>query len=603
MDYEITEERQAYLDARGYTILSACPGSGKTTSIVKKLYEVSRYCTDQYGRHTGFACLSFTNKACGELMDKYNEMHGERLKFPNVVSTIDSFITQNVVLPFWYLCPLCGSKQPIIVNEEDILAKIYLNRVVIGGTVNEYPIMDLRPYGKIFYNNPPEAVIKEADFFTVNRKIIEDKYIEKYCMTVFEHRLKCGYITSQDALWIACDVLRNNQHIAKALVSHYQYIIVDEAQDNSELQFMFFDLLKKNGLRNIEFIGDICQSIYDFRNAKPEILQRMMKQEEWNTMHFSECRRSNQRIIDLYSKLKPMDIPQILAHGVEDLGIPLIIYKYNNGNVRSIINNFNGICTDNRIDNSILLARGDAACRKLAGVEDSEFKYWKSYIPYAIIEAKQMFENDETEHAFYKIRIVLAELLFAQSEHAEKKDFIRSIKNDTNFNVRIIDFLRSIPALSLGFGEWTLQMQNYLQRYWELKVIPDFQVYKRQVGYIMKDMALKPVEQYHSNSDKDSEYHKSVNTIHAVKGASLDAVLLFLSDNSRGQNISLSDFPATPRAVMTEKQRMIYVACSRARQFLAIAIPSSVPDSSIRRALQGITYEVKSPNLQGEFNF
>ena len=35
MEYEVTEERKAYLDARGYTILSACPGSGKTTSIVK----------------------------------------------------------------------------------------------------------------------------------------------------------------------------------------------------------------------------------------------------------------------------------------------------------------------------------------------------------------------------------------------------------------------------------------------------------------------------------------------------------------------------------------------------------------------------------------
>lgn len=63
MEYEITPQRQAYLDARGYTILNACPGSGKTTSIVKKLFAVSRYCEDQYGHHTGFVCLSFTNTA------------------------------------------------------------------------------------------------------------------------------------------------------------------------------------------------------------------------------------------------------------------------------------------------------------------------------------------------------------------------------------------------------------------------------------------------------------------------------------------------------------------------------------------------------------
>ena len=39
MNYDITPQRQAYIDARGYTILTACPGSGKTTSIVKKTFD------------------------------------------------------------------------------------------------------------------------------------------------------------------------------------------------------------------------------------------------------------------------------------------------------------------------------------------------------------------------------------------------------------------------------------------------------------------------------------------------------------------------------------------------------------------------------------
>ena len=82
IDYDITPQRQAYLEARGYTILTACPGSGKTTSIVKKLLTVSHYCEEHYGKHTGFACLSFTNKACAELKQKYMELHDERLAFP-----------------------------------------------------------------------------------------------------------------------------------------------------------------------------------------------------------------------------------------------------------------------------------------------------------------------------------------------------------------------------------------------------------------------------------------------------------------------------------------------------------------------------------------
>ena len=49
---------------------------------------------------------------------------------------------------------------------------------------------------------------------------------------------------------------------------------------------------------------------------------------------------------------------------------------------------------------------------------------------------------------------------------------------------------------------------------------------------------------------------------------------------------------------MTEKQRMIYVACSRAKQFLAIAVPSSIPDVKIKTTLRSINYDIKSPGLQ-----
>lgn len=98
--------------------------------------------------------------------------------------------------------------------------------------------------------------------------------------------------------------------------------------------------------------------------------------------------------------------------------------------------------------------------------------------------------------------------------------------------------------------------------------------------------------------DKNSEYHKSIATIHAVKGATLNTVLLFLSSDSRGQNISLNDFPSSEIAVMNESQRMIYVACSRAAQFLALAVPNSITDGKIRDILNGIDSIIRNLNHQ-----
>lgn len=593
----MTPQRQAFLDARGYTILTACPGSGKTTSIVKKLLAVSRYCEDHYGKHTGFACLSFTNKACAELKQKYREMHDERLTFPNEVLTIDSFIMQYVVLPFWYLCDYC-KKKPIVVNEEEILERIHYNNVLINGKWLQYPVMELRPFAKIMHSKKPSLVSIDKTVFKWNHKEVTQANEIAYCRAVVLQRIGKGIITSSDALWIACYILEHHQEVAHALVTRFPYIIVDEAQDNSELHFEFFKLLKDAGLQNLEFVGDICQSIYGFNNARPELLQYLMAAEGWKVLPMSECRRSNQRIIDLYSKLKSSDVPAISSHGVEDKGIPIVVYKYDEGNVRDIIHNFYQVCDDNDLPTRIILARGVSKCKKLAGVKDVDFKYWKSDLPYMLIDAVFEFDASDMDVAFRKTRLVLSDL-FAGDDAEARRTFIHDIEHDISWNARIFGFLKQIPSFSLSFKEWSDQTCTLLQDYWNLEEKPVFVSYQRQPGYLMREMAGVPVERFHQSRDRGSVYHKSIDTIHAVKGATLDAVLLFLSSDSRGQSISLNDFPRRAIKTMTESQRMIYVACSRATQFLALAVPGTTPDAVIQRALSGVDFDMRVINMQG----
>ena len=313
----------------------------------------------------------------------------------------------------------------------------------------------------------------------------------------------------------------------------------------------------------------------------------------------SECRRSNQRIIDLYSKLKSSDVPAITSHGVEDKGIPIIVYKYDDGNVRDIIQDFYQVCEENGLSSKMILARGVNKCKKLAGVKDVEFRYWKSEEPYMLIDAVFAFEADDMDSAFRKVRMVLSELIVGDNPE-ERRKFMHEIEHDIEWNARIFGFLKQIPSFSLSFKEWAEQTCALLKEYWALDKNPVFVPYKRQKGYRMSEMADVPVERFHQSKDKGNEYHKSIDTIHAVKGATLDAVLLFLSSDSRGQNISLNDFPQDPIRVMSEGQRMIYVACSRAAQFLALAVPKSVVDNDIKSALAGVDIDIRYINLQGE---
>jgi len=253
----------------------------------------------------------------------------------------------------------------------------------------------------------------------------------------------------------------------------------------------------------------------------------------------------------------------------------------------------------------MILARGISRCKSLAGVKDTEFRYWKTEVPYLLINAVFDAESGDMNAAFRKIRIALADIKYKENAEA-RRAFMLGIEHDINVNASIFSFLQRIPPFSLSFKEWSLQTTALLQQWWGLEELPVFETYLRKTdnqGRGMREIAELPVEQYHQSNEIESDYHKSIETIHGVKGATLDGVLLFLSEDSQGQRISLREFPERPVREMTEKQRLIYVACSRARQFLAIAVPSTVRDEDIHNALDGIEVEIRNMGLQGELAF
>lgn len=50
---------------------------------------------------------------------------------------------------------------------------------------------------------------------------------------------------------------------------------------------------------------------------------------------------------------------------------------------------------------------------------------------------------------------------------------------------------------------------------------------------------------------------------------------------------------------MTEKQRLLYVACSRAEQFLAFAVPAEISDEDIIKKLGIKQEQISKVGLQG----
>ena len=584
MEYTQTFERQSFLDARGYTILMACPGSGKTTSIafkMKSIIDELQHATNGYG---GLACLSFTNVACDEYRSKFNELHESTLSFPHTISTIDSFITQNIVLPFAYLFG-CPAKIRIL-NDNEELANVYKQTYIQDGERKEAIVPPLRRFGRLAHTKRPEFCSIDLDGYKWNGSLIEADNERNYAKACIRWRFEKGIITSQDALYIACCILRYNEDIARALAKRFPYIIIDEAQDTSALQMKFFELLRTHGVQNMEFVGDLSQSIYGWNNAKPELLETLSHQDDFSVLHFTECRRSVQPIIDIYSKLKIVGEPRIVSTGVENKNCPIIVYRYDENGEIDVMRQFVRKCEEFELKDKLILARGKDEVNKLSGGK-SRIDLWKSSVPYNLINSKIAYDDGKYSEAIRFLRYVWTDCLFDKYAYEEKKQFLSSLENDVDSNCQLLDLIQALPSLHKSFSEWQDESENLLQEKLNLEHRPDFDRKSRLVGQTMRELLNENVDNYFGIVEDATDYRNNVETIHLAKGASVDAVLLFLSTDNRGANISLNLFPDQGQHVneMTEKHRLVYVACSRAKQFLAFAVRSDVTEETIRQKL------------------
>lgn len=593
MEYDMEpEERKLYFNARGKTIVTACPGSGKTTSIVNKLYTIGKEVENE-SKHSGVLCLSFTNKAVEEIRTAYRNMHNEEIAYPNKVSTIDSFISQEIVLPYWYLYEKCKSA-PIIINDPLLLHSLFWSRYTKDGKLQE--ICVIRGFGNAPFSFKPEEInIASNTYYHGIHKLRAE--LQSYGKKVVEYRIQKGYLTSSDVVYMALEILDKNPIISELIVRRYPYIIVDEAQDTSEDQYKLIEKLSKAGLKNLELIGDINQSIYEWRFARPDILETFTRNPNWNHIPFVNNRRSVQRIIDLYSKLIPSDraLP-IVSTKVNDIGLPIIIYRYDKSNSGAIISHFEKICNDNGLHDWLILTRGHNLGKMLSGRKE-EPDYWKSPIAKNLLNTYTSFKYGNIRKAVQQMSLVWAELKYKESEYEKKKTFVKDTIDDFNKSTYLINSIFKMPGLDETFHSWTVTMPKFIQETFGLDKEPELEVYKRKKDFDIKEMAKTKLSDFFGCSYENNG-GRLIQTIHSVKGASTDAVLLFVSENSKGNQISLNEFKVGES--MNERQRMIYVACSRARQFLAIAVPSTYPTDKISKMLNGINFEIKVPCLQDE---
>ena len=119
---------------------------------------------------------------------------------------------------------------------------------------------------------------------------------QRDCATV---RCTTSGATYDDAMYWSLLVLRRFPAVAAAVAGRFDELLVDEAQDTSELQLAcLVELCTTDRLRSLVLVGDLEQSIYSFQGATPQELADVVRHRNLTPMSLVENHRSSQHLCD-----------------------------------------------------------------------------------------------------------------------------------------------------------------------------------------------------------------------------------------------------------------------------------------------------------------
>lgn len=99
----------------------------------------------------------------------------------------------------------------------------------------------------------------------------------------------------------AYEILKKDDgKVAKILKERYKEIMIDEFQDTSSIQYAIASAIAD---KDLFIVGDIKQSIYRFRSARPDIMRSIREDENFEVIDIKENYRSKSSIIDFNNSL------------------------------------------------------------------------------------------------------------------------------------------------------------------------------------------------------------------------------------------------------------------------------------------------------------
>lgn len=615
------EERRDIIKNMDSVDVQAFPGSGKTTVLVAKLAILAKKWPFA---HSGICVLSHTNVAREEIEDRLgkNEVGKKLLSYPHFIGTVHSFFDTYISIP-WV------RSKGIKINMIDtvLVQKSRWNNLsrnirsgLIYSRLNESVCAYKDSVGKI-------EVGKKGPHTTTYKEI----------MTSIIDSHNKGNFTFDELLLYAQEALDSISSLPKSLQLRFPMLFVDEAQDTNGIQWnLIHQTFNKDGHLSVrQGYGDENQAIYNYINESIEQISFPRSK----PLFITNSRRFDDQIAKLAN---PVALSCEKMSGEDnDLSVkqcPHTIYLFQKEDTGKVLEEFGQLVLDTFSDEELIKYNKDG-CHVIGMVHDKKdetdprhfpkgiYDYWPSYeakkankrgMPPSLIEyfrngKEEFHKTGETAGQIEWIAKGLRRLI----NISKKENFIVAIRNpftaimeklspenQIEFRKAFFYFTSADISSKEAWDALTKEIIKILS--WFGNINGDYRVkfldWSDEVithEEVCAEQEKARINHYRYSDSAGRIVDMQFGSIHSVKGRTHLATLV-LETFSKAHNMKsilpyLCDARPKAKANSQNQSRLKchYVAMTRARGLLCLAIPFDFVNDKDKEKLQTLGWNLK----------
>lgn len=532
----------------------ACAGSGKTKTAVHRLVQMRGNLGALRGR---VALLSFSNVAVDTFRKAYDELAASMPSGSGRsrvdIDTLDGFITTNIVRPHGHRTMMSPRAAFLVTGGEAFLDGFKFQTSTFPQPISKLNLKLVEGVWHFFHVFNDNA--EEVDASRTHNLIV---------------RLgRTGAYTHDLGRYWAYRALQEQPELLAALARRYPHIVIDEAQDIGSVHEAILGLLIGAG-SCVTLIGDPNQGIYRFAGADGSFLSNYQHREGVNQHRLSRNFRSAPIIVNLANGLCERDdvadraAPETL-HGAFFTG-------YKREEHSQLISAFQGAMTAAGSDprRSAVLCRGKALAESLRG---DDVPVGQGLVKAFAAAATLRDRRKDFLAAFQRVAVAVVSLI-----EGAPRDLASQITQSSS-DPAYRDLRKTIWAFTRDADTGLPSSRLTAKTRWHPLMLARVKALlldletrfglapTDNLGQKLSSRGLPDASLASGDDLADiSAGHLRVDTVHKAKGESLDAVL-YITTKEHAQ--------ALLHGVQTELGRIGYVAATRARDLLWLAVPQN----------------------------